>query len=110
MENKPKKSFSSLIDKASGVGKKAAEGIQRGAKSISEQTKQTLLEQKNCSSLLLCLCEGEGGQFIPRRVSLTRDRWTKCLLPICHVQVHAQQMLSGCVLMRPPGPGNGPLS
>ena len=46
MENKPKKSFSSLIDKASEVGEKAAEGIQRGAKSISEQTKQTLLEQK----------------------------------------------------------------
>lgn len=45
------------------------------------------------SSLLLCLCEGEGGQFIPCQEGLTRNRSTRCLLPVCHVQVH---MLNKC--------------
>lgn len=48
MENKDKYSakFNDLISKATIFGKKAADGIQKGAKDISEQTQKTMFEQK----------------------------------------------------------------
>ena len=48
MENKEKYSaqFSEFMNKASSFSKKAADGIQKGAKEISKQTQKTILEQR----------------------------------------------------------------
>lgn len=48
MENKDKKTdkFSNFMSKASDFGKKAADGIQKGAKDLSEQTQKALYEQR----------------------------------------------------------------
>lgn len=48
MENKEKasKKFSQFLNKATDLGKKAADGIQQGAKELSDQTQKTLWEQR----------------------------------------------------------------
>ena len=48
MENKEKRSekFSNFLSKASDLTKKAADGIQKGAKDLSEQTQKALLDQR----------------------------------------------------------------
>ena len=48
MENKEKSAskFANFMNKASDFGKKAAEGIQKGAKDLSDQTQKTLHEQR----------------------------------------------------------------
>ncbi|MBQ7292002.1 MAG: hypothetical protein IJW76_09850 [Clostridia bacterium] len=44
--NKSKKAFQDFMNRASDIGKKAADEIQKGAKNLSEQTKKTIYEQR----------------------------------------------------------------